>query len=73
MLQHRSDIHPEFPDVVCDGDKHMRHAGRVEHEGRAEIELVLQNGGAEAQSIKELAIQQLRRLHPEQHQVQDTN
>jgi len=48
MLQHGSDIHLEFPDIVRDGDKYVRHVGSIEREGRAEIELVSQNGGAEA-------------------------
>lgn len=73
MLQHGSDIHPELPDVVRDGDKHVRHAGRAEREGRAEVELVLQDGGAEAQSAQELALKQLRRLHSAQHEGQDAD
>jgi len=73
MLQHGSDIHLELPHIVRNGDKHVWHVGRVEREGRTEIDLVRQNGGAEAQSTQELSIQQLRRLHPAQHQEQDVN
>lgn len=63
VLQHRSNIHFEFLDVVRDGDKYMRH-GRTERQGRAEAKSARENGGAEAQSAHELTIQQLRRVHP---------